>query len=116
MATEIDRDEHERRAGKNQAPFRAVNERVSEITQTHDLWLTLADWVCECVDESCTERIELTPEQYERVRETPRHFAVAPSEEHVAPDVERIVEKHARYWVVEKVGEAAAAAQQLDPR
>jgi hypothetical protein len=61
---------------------------------THELWLTLTDWVCECVDESRTERIELTPEEYERVRENPTHFAVAPSEEHVAPDVERIVENH----------------------
>jgi hypothetical protein len=43
------------------------------------------------------------------------HFAVAPGEEHVLPDVERIVEKRERYWVVEMVGEAAAVAAQLDP-
>jgi hypothetical protein len=39
------------------------------------------------------------------VRENPTHFAVVTSDEHVIPDVERVVERHARYWVVEKVGE-----------
>jgi hypothetical protein len=75
----------------------------------------LSDWICECADETCTERIELTPQQYEKVRESPTHFIVAPSKEHVVPEVARVVEKHERYWVVEKVGEAAAVAEQLDP-
>jgi hypothetical protein len=116
MAIETANEEYQRRAGKNQALFRDVNERVNEINQAHDLWLTLSDWVCECADETCTERIELTPEDYERVRENPTRFVVAGSEEHVVPGAERIVEQHPRYWVVEKVGEAAAAAEELDPR
>jgi hypothetical protein len=58
----------------------------------------------------------MTPQQYEKMRETPTHFAVAAGEEHLVPDVERIVEKRERYWVVEKAGEAAAVAEQLDPR
>jgi hypothetical protein len=113
MATET--EEHERRAGKNQSLFREVNERVSEINKEHGLWVTLSDWICECADETCTERIELTPEQYERVRKNPTHFVVAPSAEHVVFDVERVVEQHDRYWVVSKVGEAASVAMKLDP-
>jgi hypothetical protein len=35
---------------------------------------------------------------------------------HVVPDVERVVEKRERYWVVEKLGEAAVAAEELDIR
>ena len=116
MATEATHEEHERRAGKNQSLFRDVNERVSEVNKAHGLWVTLSDWICECADETCTERIELTPQQYERVRQNPTHFVVAPGKEHVVYDVERVFEQHQRYWIVTKVGEAAALATHLDPR
>jgi hypothetical protein len=116
MASEIEHQELERRAAKNQSLFRDVNERVSEINKEHGLWVTLSDWICECADETCTERIELTPQQYENVRESGTYFAITPSTEHVVPDVEQVVEQHARYWVVEKVGEAASVAEDLDPR
>jgi hypothetical protein len=115
MATETAREEHEKRVGKNQALFRDVNELVSAINKAHDLWLTLSDWICECADGTCIERMELSPEQYERVRKNPNHFAVVPGEEHVVPGVERIVEQHERYWVIE-VGKAAAVTTRLDPR
>lgn len=111
MATDSASDEHERRAGRNQALFREVNEEVGD-DQTHALSLAL---VCECAEEACTERIELTPEEYEKLRENATHFAVVPSEKHVHREVEQIVELRERYWVVEKTGEAAAVAEQLDP-
>jgi hypothetical protein len=66
--------------------------------------VTLSDWVCECADDTCTERLELTPEQYERVRANPTHFFVVPTQEHVVPEVERVVERRSRFWVVAKVG------------
>jgi hypothetical protein len=116
MAIETAHGDRERRAANNQALFREINERVNEFNQTPELWLTLSDWICECANETCTKRIEMTPEDYQRLREDPTHFAVAPSMEHVLPDVESLVETHLRYWVVEKVGEAAAVAEQLDPR
>jgi hypothetical protein len=116
MATETAHEERERRAGKNQSLFRDVNERVSEINKAHGLWVTLSDWICECADETCTERIELTPQQYERVREEPTHFVVAPDAKHVVFDVERVVEQRERYWIVSMVGEAASVATDLDPR
>jgi hypothetical protein len=100
----------------SQSLFREVNERVNEINKNHGLWVTLSDWICECASETCTERIELTPQQYEGVRENPTHFVVAPGAEHVVFDAERVVEQHERYWVVSKVGEAASLAMKLDPR
>ena len=112
MATDTGREEFERRAAKNQSLFREVNERENEINN-NTLWLV---FMCECADETCVEQIELTPEEYESVRENPTHFAVVPSEEHVVPEVERIAEQHERFWVVEKVGEAGAVVIQLDPR
>src|SRR5437870_2480592 len=102
MAVDTDHEEFERRVGKNQALFREVNERENEISN-NTLWLA---FVCECADETCVEQIELTPEEYERLRKNPTHFAVVASPDHVAPDVERVVGRYERYWVVEKVGEA----------
>jgi hypothetical protein len=116
MATDSARQEQQRRAGNNQSLFREVNERVSEVNKELGLWVTLSDWICECADETCVEEIELTPQQYEKVREQPTHFIVAPSAEHVVFDVERVVEQRERYWVVSKVGEAASVAMKLDPR
>jgi hypothetical protein len=116
VATGIAHEEHERRAGRNQSLFRDVNERVNDVNKAHGLWVTLSDWICECADETCTEPIELTPQQYETVRENPTHFIVTPSKEHVVFDVERVVQQRERYWVVSKVGEAAVVATHLDPR
>jgi hypothetical protein len=116
MATEHAGEEHERRAGRNQSLFRDVNERVSDVNKAHGLWVTLSDWVCECADETCTQPIELTPQQYETVRADPTHFVVAPGTEHVVFDVERVIEQHPRYWVVSKVEDAAVVSTNLAPR
>jgi enhancing lycopene biosynthesis protein 2 len=116
MARETAEAEFDRRAGKNQSLFRDVNELVHEVNKELGLWVTVSDWVCECADDSCTEQIELSPQQYEEVREQPTHFIVAPSKEHVVVDVEHVVQKSPEYWVVSKVGEAAVVAKHLDPR
>jgi hypothetical protein len=111
MATDLVRDEHERRVGKNQSVFREVNEHENE-TNDNGLWL---EFVCECAD-ACQTPLELTPEEYEQVRRQSTHFIVIPGEDHVVPDVERVIEQRQRYWVVEKLGEAADVARHLDPR
>ena len=72
--------------------------------------------ICECADPECSEQIALEAGEYESVREHSTLFAVAPSDEHVFADVERIVEKHENYWLVEKIERAAVVAEKLDPR
>ncbi len=111
----VDTD-REKRIGENEALFRDVNERVSALLKPHAYWRTLSDWICECPDETCTERIAMTPEEYEELRSNPTHFAVVPDATHVRPEVESIVEMHERYWVVEKKGEAAEIAEERDIR
>src|SRR4051812_28071196 len=113
MAVET-RSKRERHAAKNQSLFREVNERVRDMNSKTDLLLELSDWVCECADETCMARIQLTPREYEHIREYPTHFAVAPG--HVVPDVETVVDRQAGFWIVEKIGEAADVAEELDPR
>ena len=116
MAIDEKQSARERRAGQNQSLFRDLNERINALQDARSVWGTISEWVCECADETCTERIAMTPEEYEELRSNATHFAVATAEMHVVPDVERIVEKRERYWVVEKQGEAAEVAEELDIR
>jgi len=104
------------RAARNQAIYRLVNERVKELNEAFDALLPLGNWICECAKVECFEPIELTHEEYEAVRAIPTRFFVKPHEDHVFPDAEWVVERHERYWVVEKVGIAAALTQRKDPR
>jgi hypothetical protein len=104
------------RAAENEALFRDVNERLMEHKRDHPIWSLPSMWICECADESCAERIEMSALEYEELRSEPTHFAVFPSENHVRPEMERIVEQWDGYWVVEKIGEAAEIAEETDPR
>jgi hypothetical protein len=70
--------------------------------------------VCECADEECFEPIELTMDEYEAIREHPARFPVLPG--HELPDVEKVVETHERYLVVEKQGAARDVAIEHDRR
>lgn len=103
----------EDRLGRNEAVFRDVNERIEK-----GLWPGEPDgpvaFRCECASLGCNMLIELPINAYERVRADPRHFLVLPG--HEIPAIERIVERHAEYVVVEKSGEAAEAARATDPR
>ena len=104
------------RGARSQALFRDVNERVREINHAFGEILPLSEWVCECADDSCTQRISLTQAEYEAVRADPRRFAVAPSDDHFFSRIERLVEQSERYWVVEKFGVAGDLAARIDPR
>jgi hypothetical protein len=115
MAAGSEQDARETREGRNEALWREVNERVNELNDAHGVAEELVtDWVCECPVGSCSDRIGLTTKEYERVRADSTHFLVAPR--HVDPEVEAVVERHERYWVVEKTGDAAHVAEQLDSR
>jgi hypothetical protein len=104
------------RGARSQGLFRNVNERVEEINRVFSAAVPLADWICECAADECTERIEMTTDEYEAIRADGRRFAVAPSDAHVVPDIEKVVERYERYWVVEKTGDAGELAAQVDPR
>jgi hypothetical protein len=105
------------RVGKNEALFREVNERIRELNEAFVASDTgeLTDFVCECSLEGCREYVRLTLQEYEGVRAEATRFVVAPG--HVwSPGSERDVERHQRFWVVQKVGAAAEVAEEQDPR
>jgi hypothetical protein len=104
------------RAARNQSLFREANERVKELNEGFSMVLPVGEWICECAADACVERIELSPAEYEAVRNDGTHFLVAPGDEHVFLEVERVSERNECYWVVEKFGAAGEMAGKLDPR
>jgi hypothetical protein len=105
------------RAARNEDRFRKLNEAIEPMNAAQ-AWFepSMPDWVCECANESCTEAVTLTVADYEAVRADPTRFLVAPSPDHVMGEVERVVERHERYWVVEKGGSAGELTEVLDER
>ena len=109
-------DEHARdEVAKNEALFRDVNERVKEVGENHNLstqdrW----DFLCECGNAECMERISLTVEEYERVRADPVLFAVVPG--HERPTVEIVVDTTGEYSLIRKKPGEDAIARSTDPR
>ena len=108
-------DKRAERIGLNEALFREVNERVKGINEGFGSRLEEAEFVCECGDDSCTERIRMALAAYEELRSDPTHFAVLAG--HEIPDVEVVVKHNEGYVVVEKeAGGAAKLAEETDPR
>lgn len=103
------------RAARNQALHREVNERIKELNERFDEALTAGgNWICECFDPDCAETMELTLGEYEELRTHKNRFAVLPG--HVLETVERVVEQHDNYVLVEKLGRGATYAAETDPR
>jgi predicted DNA-binding protein (UPF0251 family) len=104
------------RAARNQSKWREINELALTNKRAEDP--TFRTFACECADDSCSEEISLTVEEYEAVRRRPDHFIVTTG--HVVSDVERVVTDAAadgaRYQIVEKLGAAGRVATERDPR
>jgi hypothetical protein len=111
-----DASAREERAATNQTLFREINERVKELHQGFSLVLPLGEWICECADDTCTDKVAMSANEYEAIRNDGARFFVAPSDEHVWYDIERVTVRTANYWVVEKVGRSGAMAREADPR
>ena len=73
------------------------------------------DFVCECADGACTQRITVPLGTYERVRSDARRFLVVPG--HERTELERVVEQGDGFLVVEKdTPVAVEVAESADPR
>jgi hypothetical protein len=101
------------RQGRNESLFREVNERIAELNQTFHIE-GRSEFLCECSREECKEPVSISIDEYEGVRRESTRFFVLPG--HEDESVERVLERNERYLVVEKIGEAATEAEDLDPR
>jgi hypothetical protein len=92
----------EERAIRNEALFREVNVHIADLEERVHASGELLPLVCECVRTGCSVPIEVEPDTFNRVRENPLQFLVAPGHEEL--DVESVVEQHPGYLIVEKRG------------
>jgi hypothetical protein len=105
-------DSRAERAAKNEALFREVNERVKEVAEGFGSDTVGA--VCECSSPTCGATIQVTFSEYEAVRAHGDRFALLEGHEDLS--IERVIDGNERFILVEKIGEGAAVARDLDPR
>ena len=101
----------EARLAKNEIFFREANELIEREAAVLD---GSVDFICECSSSGCVERLMLTRREYEHVRAKGNRFVVVAGHENAS--VERVVETHRTYLVVEKHGRAGIDADRADPR
>lgn len=90
------------RLAKNELLFREVNARIRELSDRWDLSEPeVVAFVCECSRAGCSDAVELTLAEYERVRREPTHFFVVPGHEDRRID-DGVVERQERFMVVRK--------------
>ena len=105
-------DERAERIGRNEDLFRKVNDQIEGVNEAFGTITGTMSILCECGKLECIEQLDLTVDAYRELRADPTRFAVKPG--HELPDVERVVERHDRYFVVEKTeGDAARVAEDL---
>ena len=95
------------RAATNEAMFRAVNEQLVHLEGALAEFSGVFVFVCECARLSCTQQLELTSGEYERVRQHADRFIIEPGH---AQSADRLLETHDRYQVVEKPDSDVARA------
>jgi hypothetical protein len=104
MGTEL--HDREVRAARNQALFRAVNEKMRKLNEDVASLTGSFTIACECSDTECVAMIEISADDYLSVRSEPRRFVVLPG--HIVAKIETVVREGAAWVVVEKT-EAIAA-------
>lgn len=101
------------RLARTESLFRDVNERIAEASERFDAHE--AEFMCECSDATCAERLEVPLDEYEAVREDATTFLLNP--DHVDGRVEQIVRRRRGYAIVQKVDKVVARiVRELDPR
>src|SRR5918992_4166374 len=98
--------------GKNEALFRAVNDRIRDVSGELDPNFAV-EFICECGRQDCMSPIPLTLPEYAEVRSESTWFGVVPG--HVwDEDSEHLVSRNESHWVLEKEGVAAVVADTAD--
>ena len=105
----------EERIARNQATFRAANERIGAAAGVYDV-ATPVPFICECADPTCTEVVLLELDQYEEIRSDSRRFLNVSGHQTAAQGVSVVVEERNGYVIVEKIGHAGEIAEALDER
>jgi hypothetical protein len=104
---------NEKRMAQNEATFREFNQKAQKaidevnqiaaedngVDQYFDEQMPL-HFVCECGNEKCTKRIQLTLDEYNAAHTDERTFTIAPG--HEIPSIEDLIEQQKKYSIVRK--------------
>ena len=92
-------DAREQRLAENQRAFRIGNERLRGALGATAVNEPIP-FLCECMDDTCMARVELTLDEYGGIRADEARFVIA--RDHPTLAGERIVRDNGHYQVVEK--------------
>jgi len=95
-----DRDE---RHADNQRRFNAANERLGELVQQRVPEEERIPFLCECADERCLGRVELSLGEFEQLHENANVYVIVPGHPRVNGEV--ILQRRERFEQVEKKNE-----------
>jgi hypothetical protein len=102
------------RIAENDATFRAANEKVAASADAYDLTGPVP-FICECAEETCTNVILVSLDDYREIRKHPRRFLNVPGHEALMLKAHAgiVVEDRGTYLLVEKIGVAGEIVEQL---
>jgi hypothetical protein len=92
----------EQRIVRNNATFRAANEKIHAKADEYNARLERIPFLCECPRPDCVEILRLTPDEYKKVRANPAHFFTVSGHEDAEAPVGRVVSERDRYVIIEK--------------
>jgi hypothetical protein len=90
----------EQRLAQNQENFRDANKRLGEVVSRAELDVNIIPFLCECADEFCLDRIELSLSQYEDAHVLPDSYVILPG--HPRIEGEEVLEHLGTFLVVQK--------------
>jgi hypothetical protein len=80
---------------RNEEQLRDVNMRIRDVAE-----LDISVFICECSDADCVDTLELSLEEYDRIRSVPTWFILKSG--HADPTVDQVIEENGKVVVVER--------------
>ena len=90
----------EERLAQNQEDLRVANERLIDMLDHGALNSRIVPFLCECADDECLGRVELTLAQYEDAHVLPDTYVILRG--HPRIEDEEVLEEHGGFMVVQK--------------
>jgi hypothetical protein len=90
----------EERLVENEETFRRANELLVEVVEQQSATPSVIPFLCECADDLCLGRVELTSAAYQDVRAHDNRFVIIGG--HLQAEAEHVVDKLGPYEIVEK--------------